>query len=437
MAKAPRSDRILSANVRSLEKVVRDAALQANAVTEYRVAGAPGLVLHVFKSGTATWYLHYDVAIGRTRLRRKLKLGRFDSLALADARELAHKHRVAINAGADPIRDSVETKTAITFAELVEERFAKGDPLKPRSERDYRMLLKADILPHIGDLPAEQVGRAHIIAVIDRIANRGAARRADTSRAVMSAVFNFGIDRGLVSGNPASGLRNRHDNRPRDVVLTRDQLLSLWTALCDGTAPMSPATSLIFRLALLTGQRRAEIALTRKADLAGLETNRPVLTITTGRAKNANMQRVPLSPQSAAIARLAAGGSPASPYLFPGPDPAKPIHPRSVSKAMERTRASLGLGQVRFHDLRRTVGSMMTSYGVPQHVRERVLNHGGKRRSSVTESVYSWYEYDDEKRAALELWADALDGLVGREPIEIENYEARLARLRGSQTVRV
>jgi len=41
------------------------------------------------------------------------------------------------------------------------------------------------------------------------------------------------------------------------------------------------------------------------------------------------------------------------------------------------------------HDLRRTVGSMMTRYGVPRDVGERILIHGSKRTGSITECVYS------------------------------------------------
>jgi len=41
------------------------------------------------------------------------------------------------------------------------------------------------------------------------------------------------------------------------------------------------------------------------------------------------------------------------------------------------------------HDLRRTAGSYMSQYGVPKDVRERILNHGGMRKGSITESVYN------------------------------------------------
>jgi integrase len=56
------------------------------------------------------------------------------------------------------------------------------------------------------------------------------------------------------------------------------------------------------------------------------------------------------------------------------------------------------------HDLRRTVGTYMSRLGVPKDIRERILNHGGKRKGSITDGAYNHYEYDAERRAALELW---------------------------------
>jgi integrase len=60
----------------------------------------------------------------------------------------------------------------------------------------------------------------------------------------------------------------------------------------------------------------------------------------------------------------------------------------SVSKAMERTRDKLGIKDITMHDLRRTAGTYMSQYGVPKDVRERILNHGGMRKGSITDSVY-------------------------------------------------
>jgi len=113
------------------------------------------------------------------------------------------------------------------------------------------------------------------------------------------------------------------------------------------------------------------------------------------------------------------------------------IAPRSVSKAMERTRAKLGIADITVHDLRRTAGTYLSRFGVPKDIRERILNHGGKRKSSITDGVYNQYEYDAEKRAALQLWADALEGIVSGSPTEIDSYHVRLASLTGGNKIKV
>ena len=73
MATKTRSDRLLPANSKAIQKAVK--ATTGRAV-EYRIDGARGLVLHVLPSGTATWYFHYDAELGKRRERRKLKIGR-------------------------------------------------------------------------------------------------------------------------------------------------------------------------------------------------------------------------------------------------------------------------------------------------------------------------------------------------------------------------
>ena len=224
MAKFPQPKRRLPANVKSIAKVVRQVDPAASGVSEYRIEGARGLVLHVLPSGTATWYCHYDLQTGQRRRRRKLRIGRYDDMPLALAIAQSEQIRVRVRAGEDPVAENAEQRAGLSFAELAEERFAKGSPLRSGTEADYRHVLGSDVLPEIGHLPAAAITRQHIIQVVDKIAARGATRRADTARSVISAIYNFGLDRGLVNDNPAAGMRNRHDNQPRETILTAQQL---------------------------------------------------------------------------------------------------------------------------------------------------------------------------------------------------------------------
>jgi integrase len=57
------------------------------------------------------------------------------------------------------------------------------------------------------------------------------------------------------------------------------------------------------------------------------------------------------------------------------------------------------------HDLRRTLATGLQRLGVRLEVTERVLNHTGAARTGVA-GVYHLHDYKDEKRAALEAWAN-------------------------------
>ena len=366
-------------------------------MAEYRIEGARGLVLHVLPSGTATWYFHYDAEVGKRRERRKLTIGRLDEVTLARALGEAERLRPLIRQGADPVSQKAANREALTFADLANERLDKGDPLRPGTLRDYRHVLGKDVLPVIGNIPATAVTREDVIRVLDGISARSANRRADTARAVISSIFSYGIDRGLVSDNPASGLRNRHDYQPRDVIASPEDIRRLWSAMDDGEAAMSPTIATIVRLALLTGLRRTEIAAARKVEL-DLNSTSPALTIPRGRAKNRNAHRVPLSARAASLFRQAVEAAGDSEFVFPGERSPSHIASRSVSKAMERTRDKLGIEDITMHDLRRTVGTYMSRvwraqgrarahleprrYAQGQHHRERLQSLRVRRREA-------------------------------------------------------
>jgi integrase len=69
-----------------------------------------------------------------------------------------------------------------------------------------------------------------------------------------------------------------------------------------------------------------------------------------------------------------------------------------------RISAQSGVTNWRFHDLRRTGATLMAEGGVQRFIIERVLGHADH---TVT-AVYDRATYRDEKRAALEVLAEAV-----------------------------
>ncbi|QIG51855.1 hypothetical protein G5V57_31620 [Nordella sp. HKS 07] len=54
----------------------------------------------------------------------------------------------------------------------------------------------------------------------------------------------------------------------------------------------------------------------------------------------------------------------------------------------------------------------MAALGIDRVVTGKVLNHASLDRDTITGSVYDRHGYDDEKRRALERWAEHLAEIV-------------------------
>jgi integrase len=74
-----------------------------------------------------------------------------------------------------------------------------------------------------------------------------------------------------------------------------------------------------------------------------------------------------------------------------------PIEPDNLRRSWHPLRASLGLGPVRFHDLRHTCVSLLLDLGVPPHIVREIVGHAD---IGVTMNIYAHASLA-EKRAAL------------------------------------
>ena len=85
---------------------------------------------------------------------------------------------------------------------------------------------------------------------------------------------------------------------------------------------------------------------------------------------------------------------------------------RAQSGARERgADADAGLAPWRIHDLRRTGATGMERLGIRLQVVEALLGHITGSRAGVV-GIYQQHTYDDEKREAVEKWAEHIASLV-------------------------
>jgi integrase len=403
---------------------------------DYWDADTPGFGIRVSAGGRKAWVAMYR----RGAVKRRFTIGTYPTLSLPDAREKARKALQAVQYdGADPAADKIRIRAAETVAELANEWIKRhGESNKaPRTLGDDRSMLKNHILPEIGALKAAEVTKRDVIRLLDIVAAKTDARLKSNNRKnrrklthrpnrvfeLVRAIFRWAVGRDLLKFDPTLGVKPPiKKEKPRGRELSPGEIQKLWQALSrapqkramkrgPGDFPMTRATALTLKLALVTAQRIGEVA---GIEISELELNdtAPIWTVPGERSKNRQPNRVPLSPlgvQVVSEARQLAGNSS---WLFPSPNDKGPIHSHAPTKALQRARQAIGLDDFRIHDLRRTAASRMAEMGISPHTISLVLNHVSARQGTITGKVYVQYSYDREKRDALNKWGSRLEQII-------------------------
>ncbi len=382
--------------------------------------GKTGLGLRIAPSGRKTWVLMYRFE-GRPR---RMTLGTYPRVGLATAHTKAGKAREALELGNDPGTENVALRRAErqaeTVGELADEYVKRHASTKKTGDND-KWMIDREIRPLWGKRKAKTITRRDVIVLLDGIEDRGTPVMRNRTAGLMSKMFKFGVERGLLEASPCIGIR-RLPETPRERVLTAAEIKSLWNGL--DSADMAPVSRVALRFLLATGQRRAEVAGARRDEING-----DVWEIPASRTKNGKPHTVPLSPLAKALladidalrvteAEWHKAGL--SVWLFPSPlegtsNTKGGIHghimPSSLSRALSNNRARLGLTDPppTPHDFRRTAASTMTALGISQFVVGKVLNH---TEPGVTAKVYDRNTYLPDKTRALEVWGQWIEDVA-------------------------
>lgn len=372
-----------------------------------------GLQLRITPQAT-TWYYRYRWQGKRVRA----TLGSYPAMPLAEARAaalVASEHRkngidpraAGLNAAAAGDAPSpIDPAAPVHSIEALARDFLKRSKRK-RVDEIRRFVIKDIVLPWTGR-DARTITRPEVIALLDRIVDRGAPVMANRVKDVLGQMFEHGMDRGIVDTNPV-GRRYRPGDRekPRSRALTDAEIRTLILNL----KPVfrSKQVQHALPLLLLTMQRRGELMAARWSDI---DWSKKTWRIPDENAKTGKGHVVPLSEwalaEFAELKQLAG----ASPFVFPRAKGA-PTHSRPALvtlclwRCQNRLRA-LGVGQFTVHDLRRTGRTGLAKLKVKRHTAERVLNHV----QETIEGTYDVHDYAKEKRAALEKWSAYLRKLV-------------------------
>lgn len=361
--------------------------------TVYDVREGNGFVARVFLSGKISFQYVYSLG-GRLR---RLTLGPYPALSLADARAL---HRKALDArllGKDPAAGrGREVKTVEDLAKDYLEKWAR--PRKKSWKQDER-ILQVDVLPAIGHVRVTELHRRQVASMLETIERR-APNQAWQVLKILRRMFNFALEQSIgdIETNPCAHIKLTAERKSRERSLTVEEIVAFWHGMTrfNTSEPMQRA----LRTILITGQRPGEVLGMHRREIEG-----NWWTIPAERTKNKRPHRVYLSP----LALEAIEDS--KEWIFSYAE--EPMQNTAAATAVRRMivrKDGKGLAIEPFtpHDLRRTAATHLGALGYSNFFIGQILNHTDQ---SVT-GIYNRYAYDREKQEMLERWAERLKEII-------------------------
>jgi integrase len=355
-------------------------------------------------AGAARWSYRVEVA-EKTRLR--IPLGTWPDVTVIEVRHLAAKVRASF-CPPDPCEPLV-----ITVGVLLE-RYHVRRLSQLRKGRVMGRAIGGALAP-LRNRDVTTLSRRDVSQVVDGMADR-APIHANRVLAYLKAFFGWAVGRGYLEVSPAAGISKPTREIARDRTPSLDEIGEIWDAAGGLGYPFGPAIQLL----ILTASRRDEVGGMRLEEISNVPGGEGACwTLPANRSKNTRAIRMPIVPAARriltqALADRAVGG----PFVFSttgrssisGWSRAK----RRIDQIIQARRAERGIEQVmpewRLHDLRRAFATAACDQlQIDPAIADRCLNHVGAATTSVISRVYARNELFEQRRDALERWAQLLE----------------------------
>ena len=377
-----------------------------------------GLYLRFRKNDAVpVWRFRYRFG-GKQRV---MNLGAYAVLSLAEARRVAKKLAARVSLGYDVAGEKQETKreaaakieeakNALTVAQLADEYFVRNILGRWKHPNIVRSRIENDIKPALGKMRADIVKPQDVDALLQSIVKRGAPTIANDVLRWLKRIFNFGIKRHVIEVNPSAAFDPSDaggKEEARDRWLTRKEIATLFQAMRERAGAFTIENRYAVRLLLMLAVRKEELIAARweEFDLDGAVWNLPEDRTKTGAAINIPLPLLAVETLRE-LHRLACGSA----YVFPARKmqnrmiPHIDLNTLNAAIAKHIKPAMNGVPNFTIHDFRRTARTHLAALGVDPHVAERCLNH----KLKGVEGIYNKHDYFDERKKALNEWAQLL-----------------------------
>lgn len=370
-----------------------------------------GLNLLVKSNGSKLWRLRYRF----NKKYQELALGKYPTIPLAEARNMADQARALLVQGVNPTEERRAKKRVTKEGDRIFEVVAISwwEQQESSWSVDHAKKVKRWIaveMRSISKLSVEAVDQGHITELMLSIEAAGKRRVAPTILSVINRIFGYALAHRYTRSNPAQGLPLSDILKPMPKVVHRAAItkpLALGQLIRDvdtvntGSYCTVEALRLIPRLFLRPKEIRC-----LKWEYVDFDKN--LLTIPAEDMKRGREHLVPLAGQVVKQLRSVQQVTNYSPYVFPGSRNSD--MPISKNVMTNRLR-DLGYGAdvMSAHGFRATASTTLHEMGWHHDVIETQLAH---LTGTATSRAYNRSMHLAERTRMMQAWADYLDELV-------------------------
>lgn len=378
----------------------------------YKLGDSLGLFLLVQPSGGRLWRLKYRVD-GKEK---KLAIGTYPEVGLADARRRRDEARELLSIGKDPSREKkrskvraqvqAETTFSAIAAEYCEKRRRDGQKAWAASTATRCEYLLSLLNGSIGKLPITDIEPSDVLVAVRRIESKGKLESARRTLQLASSVFRYAVATARLSSDPTRDLRGAltaptvtHYGAIIDPVRVGELLRAI-----DGYEGQ-PITKLAMQLAPHVFVRPGEL---RHAEWAEFDLESALWTIPASKTKMRKDHLVPLSRQAIAILEDTRTLTGPDGYVFPSIRSRKrPMSDNTINAGLRRL--GYATDEMTAHGFRAMASTLLNESGKwhPDAI-ERALAHGD---SDKVRAAYHRGAHWKERVAMAQWWSDYLDQL--------------------------
>lgn len=386
----------------------------------YKLGDTGGLFLLVQPSGGKLWRFKYRLH-GKEK---KLSIGAYPDVTLADARKRRDEAKAELAAGKDPSREKqrravqAQEDASNTFATVAADYIAKrksdGAKAWASATATKNEWLLGQLAPSLGAIPIADIEPLEVLAAVRKIEARGNLESARRAMQFASGVFRHGVATARLKSDPTRDLKGAlrtPDTKHRAAILDPVKLGELLRAI-DGYGGHY-TTKFALELAPHVFLRPGEL---RQARWSEIDFDKAVWSIPAERAKMRRPHHVPLSRQAFDLLRGLFALSPHHDgYVFPSiRSYRRPMSENTLNAALRRL--GYTADEVTAHGFRSTASTLLNEALDPKSGKplwsadaiEKALAHGGddKVRAAYHRGIH-W----QERVAMAQWWSDHLDAL--------------------------